>query len=337
VSKRLAYLLSSVAVVIMLVGLVGCNRTPAGQPGAVNDGESEAQRDELLKAMLQYQKETGESLQTLKEEIQRRQSLEADKAGDPPVVRDLGVTRYALSEAQKAAQAKNAEAMGTALGRLKRVLAALAAELPAAVIIQHADRAQYYVQTQQAVGSREFVNASLALLSASDAALKGRPASLVPEVLKDIEAAKSAADKGSAEDALRALGDVITKASGHPSLAQVRRMAAAVRGAEEALFRQAWPVIGAELTELEERLDELSKGLMPAAEAVTATTTAPASANGQPAATTPAPTTATPAAPATPTTPVAPAAPAAPAPATSATPAAPAAPAPVAPPSPATR
>lgn len=333
-SKRLTYLLCSVAVVVMLVSWTGCNRTPAGQPGATSEGENEAQRDELLKAMLQYQKETGESLQTLKEEIQRRQSLEADKAGDPPVVRDLGVTRFALSEAQKAAQAKNAEALGTAVARLKRVLAALGAELPAAVIIQHADRAQYYVQTQQAVGSREFVNASLALLSASDAALKGRPASLVPDVLKDIEAAKSAADKGNAEDALRSLGEVITKASGHPSLAQVRRMAAAVRGAEEALFRQAWPVVGAELTELEERLDELSKGLVPATETVTSTPATPASANGQPAATPPAPAASAPAAttPAAPATPVTPASPAVPA-----TQAAPVAPAPAAPTAPATR
>jgi nitroreductase len=116
--------------------------------------------------------------------------------------------------------------------------------------------------------------ASLALLAASDAAISGRPAALVPDVLKDLEAGKTAVDKGNAEEAIKSLQAATDKAVAHPAAGLLNRAMAAARGAEEALYRQAWPVVVAELTEIDDRLAELSKSVAPPS--TTTETTKPA-------------------------------------------------------------
>jgi cell wall-associated NlpC family hydrolase len=155
------------------------------------------------------------------------------------------------------------DATQAALARLKRVLLGLAAELPGTLVVQHVDRALYIIRAQQSIASQEFMAASVSLLAASEAAVNGRPAALVPDVLKDIESAKAAVDKGNAEEAVKTLQTVIEKATTHPAAGVVNKALASVRGGEEALFRQAWPVVVAELTELDNRLAELSKSVAP--------------------------------------------------------------------------
>lgn len=309
--NRLAIRLVTLTLILAgssLLMLVGCQRSATSTEGAKPATDPETQ------ALLQEVRQSGQSVQALIEEMRRQQSLEADQQGDPPVVRDLAVLRAALGNAQKAAEAKDAAATTAGLQRLRRVLQALAAELPGSVIAQHADRAIHQIQSQQAVGSTEFVGASQSILAASAAAVKGRPAELVPDVLKDLESAKASVDRGGAAEALQTLEAVVQRATAHPTALAIAKAQAAARGADEAVYRQAWPVVVAELTEINNLLTEISKTVSPAAATATqpATTTgtagtAPAPSAGQPAATTPPATDQTAPAPVTGTQPVAPA------------------------------
>lgn len=278
---------------ILCVALVngGCKRSSA--PTA----ESEQAQDPnalVLQQIKQYQEESGRNMAAVMDQLKRQQSLQQSQAGDPALVRDLATARFFLNDAQKAAEAKNAESMTAALRPLRRVVSGLAADLPGSQIAQHLDRASYLLRNQQAIGSKEFAGASLELLAASDAAVNGRPAATVPDVLKDIEGAKAAADKASPAEALQSVQAALNAIAAHPLAGLLNRAQASVRGAQDALDRQAWPVVAAELSELDGLLTELSKTVAP--QATPAATEKPASA--APAEQTPAATGAAPAVPA---------------------------------------
>jgi len=244
----------------------GCQRS-TGTPGTTAGGQQADQNAQVLDEI----RRTGQSVEALAEEVKRQRSLEAEKAGDPPVVRDLAVARGALSEAQKAVEAKNAEACQVAVQRLRRVLQSLAAELPAALIAQYADRALYEVKAQQAIGSKQFVNASLELAAASNIKSNGRPQELVPAVEADLDNARKALEKNDGNAAIQALEGMLKRALDHGSLHTVVNAQAAARGAEEALARQAWPVVSAELAELDTQLGQIVA--TPSATSTTPTTT----------------------------------------------------------------
>jgi hypothetical protein len=305
----------------------GCKRSAAPVAGQVPQDPNAL----LQQQIKQYQEETGRNMAALMDELKRQQSLENSKAGDPPLVRDLAAARFFLNDAQQAAEAKSVESMTPALAVLRRVTADLAGDLPGTQIAQHLDRAVYLIRNQQAAGSKEYAAASLELLAASEAAVNGRPAAAVPEVLKDIQAAKAAADRGAPGEALQSAQTALTAIASHPLASLLNQVQAAVRGAQDALDRQAWPVVTAELAELDNRLTELSKIVAPQAAAEESKATEKAAPEA-PATAAPAPAAAAPTQPtATSAVPQAPAAAAAAAPAqqnaaSAAPPAAPAAP-----------
>jgi hypothetical protein len=194
-------------------------------------------------------------------------------------LRDLAAARFFLNDAQKAADAKNAESLTAALRPLKRALNAMAAELPGTLIAQHLDRALYLIRNQQAVGSRELTVAAPELSAASAASVNGRPASVVPDVLGDLKSAKAAVGKGDAAEALKALQGALESIGKDTLAGTMARALASIRGAEDALGRFAWPVASAELGEIDSILTELSKTVAPQtvpAEKPAATETTPA-------------------------------------------------------------
>lgn len=259
--NRLAVLLPLLLLLGLLALATGCKRTDLTATGPGTEASSETAQ--ILSALQKYQEATGNDLRNLVSEIKRQQSAQAEKAGDPPVARELKVSMSALDGAKQALEAKDAQVMATALGRLDRVVLALSAEIPAAVIGQHVDRALYVMDQQEAQASREFMVASLSLLAASEAAVNGRPPALVPDVLKDLEAAKSSLDAGNAPEARKALAVVVQAVTTHPSVLVLSRARLAIAGAREALARQAWPVVEAELKELEGRLKEVGSDILP--------------------------------------------------------------------------
>ena len=277
-SRWLVSLLAVLVIVCALCLVVGCERK-ASTDAAGSATTSQDQSAQALQEIKAYQQENGKSLQELLESMKRQQELQATQAGDPPLVRDLAAARFYLSDAQKAADAKNAESMAAALRPLKRVLTVMAAELPGTLIAQHVDRASYLIRNQQAIGSRELTAASPELSAASDASINGRPAAVVPDVLGDIKSAKSAVGKGDAAAALQALQSALAGVGKDPLAGTVAHALASVRGAEDAVEREAWPVLSAELAWLDSTLTDLSKTIAPQsvpAEKPTATQPTPA-------------------------------------------------------------
>lgn len=271
-------LLATLAIVCALGLVVGCERKAATDASG-STTTSPDQSAQALQEIKAYQQENGKSLQELLESMKRQQELQATQAGDPPLVRDLAAARFFLSDCQKAADAKNAESLAAALRPLKRVLTAMAAELPGTLIAQHVDRASYLIRNQQAIGSRELTVASPELSAASDASINGRPAAVVPDVLNDIKSAKAAVGKGDAAGALQALQSALAGIGKDTLAGTMARALASIRGAEDTLGRFAWPVVSAELGELDSILTELSKTIAPQtlpAEKPATTETAPA-------------------------------------------------------------
>jgi hypothetical protein len=256
---------------VLLVGasfvlLNGCQRSTTPPSPATQAADENARLREALER-------TGKTMEELVAQVERQQSREAEKAGDPPVARDLAVARATLTEAQKiAAQAKDSAACAVAVAQLRRVLQGLAAELPAALIVQHADRTLYLIKATVAVGSTQFADASLELIAAYDAANLGRPVELVPAVTGDLENAIKSLKKGDTDATIKTLNDVVTKALDNAALKVLAQAQLETQVAEAALGRGAWPVVSAELAQLESLLSQIVVAL-PTAEK---TETAPA-------------------------------------------------------------
>ncbi|MEN6401234.1 MAG: hypothetical protein ABFD94_04765 [Armatimonadia bacterium] len=271
--NRPAFRIMVVTLILAAVGaclLAGCQRsaTPQGQAQQTDTNS------QILQELRQYQEATGKNLAMLAEEVKRRQTLDAEKAGDPPVVRDLAVARDAVTEAQKAVEAHDAVATKSALDQLKRVLQSLDADLPGRAIVRNVDRAVYQIRTQQSIGSKEFPGATQELLMASDAGVSGRPAELVPDVLKEIETARASTARGDGASALQTLNAVLQKPI--PGGATLDNAQAAARGAEDSLQRLAWPVVAAELTEIGNLLKSFALVVAPEKAAPAATEETPA-------------------------------------------------------------
>lgn len=314
---RPAAMLFALLIILCAALLInGCERSaatgPAGQP-------AQDQSAAALEQIRQLQEKTGQDMAWLTEQVKRQQTMEADQAGNPPLVRDLAAARFYLSQAQTAATAKDDKGLTAALKPLKRVVNAMAAEVPANLIAQRVDRAVYLIRNQEAIGSKELTVASLEILAASNAAVNGRPAAIVPDVLKELETARTAVGKGIAAEALQTLQGVSDRLEADSLIGVLERAQASVRGAQQAQARTAWPVVSAELAELDNILSDLSKTIAP--QTVEKPTEKPAEQTPEAGATsaTPSATSATPATSALPTPPAAQAAPAATAPAAGAT------------------
>lgn len=280
-SRLAVVLLAGLLSVSGLLLLNGCERTAATGSGATVSTED--QNAAALAQLAQSAKENNQSLKQLVDSLAEQKALQAQQAGEPPLVRDLAAARFYISFAQKAAEAKNATDLTTALAPLKRVLAAMAAETPGRLIAQHLDRAAYIIRNQQAVGSRELTAASTELSAASEASVNSRPAGVVPDVLGDLKSAKAAVGKGDAAAALQALQSALESIGTDAVAGTLDDALASARAAESAAARKAWSVAAAELAWLDALLGELSKTLSPQT-ATAATTEKPAATTEQPAA-----------------------------------------------------
>jgi len=252
--NRTPLLLALCGVLLAVAAVVlqgGCQPSPAPSSPAAQAEDENARLREALER-------TGKTMEELVAQVERQQSREAERAGDPPVARDLAVARATLTEAQKiAAGAKDSATCAAAVAQLRRVLQGIAAELPASLIVQHADRALYLIKATVAVGSTQFADASLELVASYDAANHGRPAELVPAVTGELENAIKTLKRGDTDATIKALNDVVTKALDNAALKALAQAQVEAQSAEAALGRGAWPVVGAELAQLESLLSQI--------------------------------------------------------------------------------
>jgi len=254
-NKNLAFiLLGGVLLGCLGFWLGGCQRVPGapGQTASKTDEDENAKLREILER-------TGQTMEQLIAQVELQQTREAQKLGDPPVVRDLAVARAALAEAQKAAtaSAKDTNATAAALSRLRRVLQSIAAELPAALISQYVDRALYRLHAALSVGSSQFAEALQELVAAYDVAHSGRPAELVPAVANELDNAIKALKKKDPSGTVQILNEVLAKTTEHAAVKALAQAQLEAFYAQQALQRGAWAVVAAELAELENVLSEI--------------------------------------------------------------------------------
>ncbi len=263
-------------VATLLMVLVGCEVTTReeGQRGSSPEKTANDQQVKLLQKIMDYQKETGVKLETLAEEAERRRALAEAASGPAPLVKDLQAAQSVLSDGAQAAEGKRTQETAAALDRLSVLVTSMRAELPAAVISQHVERAMAALK----VSEPRLQDASAELLAAYDAGTRNTTPRLVPaDVLKLVELAKKHVDSAMPGEAVAVLESALAKCSQESVARLLIRVSEGILGAQDALQREAWPVVRAELLEVDRLLGEVSP-LLPQAPAPVAS---PATEEGQ--------------------------------------------------------
>jgi hypothetical protein len=132
-------------------------------------------------------------------------------------------------------------------------------EVPAGQMLAHLERAAFALRGSS-VGVQADI-ASVELLAALDVALKHKDAPIVPNLARKLEETKEQVDQGSYSTALDAIDECIDTVSSHESLRTLERMAKGIRGAREAMERDAGLVVIAELDQLSELANEFNSML----------------------------------------------------------------------------
>jgi len=253
---------SVVAVALCILVIVGCQPeqqvapTVPPPPPVPQGPQISTEQQQLLEEVQKYTEQTGITLEELVEEAKRREALAQVPTGVAAVDEDLGVAKALVAAARSGAANKQAEKTTAALGRMKPTLRTLRAEVPAAVMAQHLERALVAISSLPA--SEAVKAASSSLLAAIDIAMQA-PAPLVPEVVDRIKAAKDKVDaeqlQPAADQILEILADLRDDATGK----LLDSASGSMRGAQDALCREAWPVLIAELDQLEAILSQLQE------------------------------------------------------------------------------
>ncbi len=253
---------SVVAVVLCVLLVVGCQPeqqvAPTGppQPPEPQAPRISTEQEQLLEEILEYTKQTGSTLEELAEEARRREALAQAPSGVEAVDEDLRVAKALTGVARSGAANKQAEKTDAALGRLVATLRALRTEIPAAVIAQHLERALIAISNlpaQQAGNA-----ASSSLLAAIDTAMQA-PAPLVPEVVDAVERAKGKVDDEQLQQGAEQIVEILDQLRDDATVNLLDSASGSVRGAQDALQRTAWPVLIAELDQLEAMLSQLQE------------------------------------------------------------------------------
>lgn len=271
--RHLLYL----SLMFLVVVLCGCKyaplpaeKTPEATQTPVASVDPE--QKELLEGILDYQKKTGSTLDGLAKEIERRKGAEAQAMGPSPLQRDYNVARALLVAARRAAQSELRDETAGALKRLRSTIGVMLAEAPAAQIRVFLERG--ILALQGSAGGVEADVASASLLAALDVALRAPDAPLVPaDIAKPLEKAKQQVDGGDYKDALKAMESLVSTCSSEATLLILIQAEGGVRGAQEAMARNAWSVVLAELDNLSDVLNRLGTELKAAPPAVETETT----------------------------------------------------------------
>jgi len=253
---------SVVAVVLFILVIVGCQpeqqvAPPVPPPPPEPQGpQVSTEQQQLLEEVQKYTEQTGTTLEELAEEAKRREALAQAPSGVAAVDEDLGVAKALVGAARSGAGNKQTEKTTAALGRLGPTLTALRAEVPAAVMAQHLERALAAISSLPA--SEAVSAASSSLLAVIDTAMQA-PTSLVPEVVDAVERAKGKVDDEQLQQAAEEILGVLAELQDDATGKLLDSASESVRGAQDALRREAWPVLIAELDQLEAMLSQLQE------------------------------------------------------------------------------
>ncbi len=206
----------------------------------------------MKKALDQY----GGNLQGLLDEFRQMKAQQEDTGGVKALGEDIQVCRALSSAARRAANDKKPTETAAALNRLGPALISLRATLPAARVAEAVERAaaalnSYETEDAVKIASRDLMQAQEIRGSA--------PATLAPDILKDLESAKQQVGKSDISAANQTLLRIIDTLAGDESVRSAAQALATGRGAQEALGREAWGVVLAELDNLDALLAALGQ------------------------------------------------------------------------------
>ncbi len=204
----------------------------------------------VLEDIKRIQSQTGQSLEALAQGFQAAEQRALAEQGLPGIVEDIAAANAVLADATAAAQVEKDTDAAAALARLRGIADSMIAELPARLVARHCERALVYLH----LDTPKITEASAELTTAYDIVRVDDPA-VVQELLNQ---AKSHLARGDTVNAARVIEGTIAKAAGDRGTAMLMQMAAGLDGADAALQRRAWPVLKAELAEIDRVLDALS-------------------------------------------------------------------------------
>lgn len=246
-------MMSALIAALLLSGCQPTSVTPVGQQAAEGPALSDEQ-SAMLQEILEFQRKTGQGMTQLLADLETQRAAELAAKGPHPLVLDLAVARQLTAEAQKTDDTKQLTVL---LRRLQASLISMMAEAPAGLVVRQLERARLALALEQP-SAEDLSEASKALMRALDGTLGVEPSELVPPILTRLEAAKKKLDEGDAGAARQLILEAQEQASTHQLNLMLRKALAAVRGAEEALNRDASQVVKAELAELEAMLDKVA-------------------------------------------------------------------------------
>jgi len=251
------------SLLVVLAALSGCKQGPLPTPqekaqSLLKDYMS-PEHKKVLEGILEQQEKTGDTLNSLAKEMARREAIEAVSKGPSPLQQDFGVARGLLVDIRRAVNSNDYETASNLLKRLQFVVIAMQGEAPAGQIRSYLERASRAL-TATTVGIEADV-ASASLLAALDIALDTQNAPVIPDLARDIEATKKLVDSGDYKKAIAKVDAFIGTIATHRSLVTLERALDGVRGAREAIQREAGTVVLAELDQLSEIFNQFGKFL----------------------------------------------------------------------------
>lgn len=233
--------------------IAGCR--PASQTPTAAEGAS-AQQQQQMQEMLDYLKQNNATFEEMKQQLQQLRAQQEDPSGVRALGEDLQVAKALVGAARRAAGEKRVAETGAALERLIPALIALRATLPAARVAEAVERAAAALNSYQAADAVKI--ASRNLMQAKDICLSA-PATLSPNVLKELESAKAQVDKQNVSGGNEALLGLLKTLQEDESVRTAAQALAAGRGAQEALGLGAWVVVLAQMDYLDTLLAALAQ------------------------------------------------------------------------------
>ncbi len=230
--------------------------TERQEQGQRPDALTEQERRELneIKQLLQ---QTDLTVSSLAEEVQRQQERRRMEGGPPDVVKDLFPTLRVLGTAKEAVLAHRVRAVPHELRRLDQLVGVLISDLPASKIVMHCERALTHLQADEPDLEGASAELTLAYDIAHDPKLpRLRPAGVDALIQTN---AKSQINAGRPDEAVEVIQTALEKAGGHWSLDLLDRVRDGIVAAEDAVRREAWPVVQVELVEVEGNLNKLAE------------------------------------------------------------------------------
>lgn len=245
--------------------LIGCQTTPTDSPlgtgvGLGTDAATDREDQELaeIKDLLrQLGPNVTSDMRSLKDMLERQQEQLLAEAGPPDIVQDLWPTRRVLAEVIQVAQVKKADETLRGLDRLEPLIATVAAGLPARQIMTRSERALAYLSE----GAHDRAYSELGV--AYDIADKSPFARLVPAGVASLiqTSARSQISAGRTQEAASVIDNVRRTCAEHESLKKFERINSGLEGARDAVHREAWAVVEAELFEIHREITGLAESL----------------------------------------------------------------------------